>query len=67
MALPNGNLLQVIKDEEIKAARAITREQTNGHAPTYVLQKGKEIIEYDAVAKIDDLEIRLHKRVQRFV
>lgn len=65
MALPNGSLLQVLKIEEIRAARAIKKGNIFGYLPKKVFPTGKETIEISAIGKIDDLEIRLQKRVRK--
>ena len=67
MALPNGNLLQIIKTEEIKASRAIQRAEAKAPDSLAKLRQGMEVTSSEIIGKMNGLEMRLRKRVERFV
>lgn len=65
MPLPNGNLLQVIREEEKRAAELVKRSVINAHNAPHKIQPGTEVSVSEIIGKIDGLEMRMSKRVAR--
>lgn len=67
MALPNGNLLEVIKEEEKRAALAVKSIVSQEHIDALEFPFTKEVSVSEIIGKIDGLEIRLSRTTQRTV
>ncbi len=67
MALPNGNLLQVIKEEEQKAGRAIRETLDDSNQMENKIITAPKPKKVEIPETLEQLETRVTQKIRRFV
>ena len=67
MAFPNGQLQQVLREEEKKAAKAVQIASKKEELVVQGPAQQMDVKEISVDVNVEDVEIRIRKRVGRFV